>query len=48
MRSLGLNVELVEGMGAAVGDGAGGQLLPAQDRRHAPRGAVSGRTHARS
>jgi len=28
MRSLGLNVELVEGMGAAVGDGAGGQLPP--------------------
>jgi len=28
MRSLGLNVELVVGMGAAVGDGAGGQLPP--------------------
>jgi DNA-directed RNA polymerase subunit beta len=28
MRSLGLNVELVEGLGAAVGDGAGGQLPP--------------------
>jgi DNA-directed RNA polymerase subunit beta len=28
MRSLGLNVELVEGMGAAVGDGAGGILPP--------------------
>ena len=28
MRSLGLNVELVEGQGAAVGDGAGGQLPP--------------------